>query len=340
MRAQREGAARVGIYRLNGQRRQAMEEAIQYTACLATVRPGDRVALKPNLTYPYYKKGVTTSPAHVEALLSILADLGAKVMIVESDGGYGVWSAEEAFEGHGLYALAKRFSAEVVSLSGMPSRSIPVSRFGQVHRVPLPCLLLDEVDALVTLPVPKIHAMTGLTLGLKNQWGCIPDSMRLRNHHLFDKAIVEINATLRPVVVADGEYFLDQNGPMDGAPVPMDLVLASNDVFAFDRTVAELMRWDWKKVSHLRAAAQAGQMPKDLSMIVCNRDVRTISEHHFVLHRTVRSWIALAGFKSRFVTWFGYESWFGREVLHRLLYAIAGPNIKPAPDGDKSGGEA
>ncbi|MBU0595794.1 DUF362 domain-containing protein, partial [Candidatus Bipolaricaulota bacterium] len=203
---------------------------------------------------------------------------------------------------------------------------------------PLPCLLLDEVDLLVTMPVPKIHAMTGLTLGLKNQWGCIPDRMRLRNHHLFDQAIVAINAALLPVVVADGEYFLDENGPMDGTPVAMDLVIAGNNVFAFDRVVAELMNWDWASVPHFRAAARAGLLPRDLADIQCSCDPRLVSQHRFVLHRGLRAWIALAGFKSQFVTWFGYESWFGRVVLHRILYAIAGPNVKPAPD-DESGKE-
>lgn len=35
------------------------------------------------------------------------------------------------------------------------------------------------------------------------------------------------------------------------------------------------------------------------------------------------------GFKSRFITWFGYESWFGRVILHALLYALAGKPVKP-----------
>lgn len=89
------------------------------------------------------------------------------------------------------------------------------------------------------MPVPKIRCMTGLSLGFKNQWGCIPDTMRLRYHHIFDDAIIAINKILKPVVISDGTYFLDINGPMEGVPVKMDLIIASNNVGAFDRYVSE-----------------------------------------------------------------------------------------------------
>ena len=52
----------------------------------------------------------------------------------------------------------------------------------------------------------------------------------------------------------------------------------------------------------------------------------------FHLKRTLRNWIALAGFKSHFLTWFGYESWFGRVILHAILYAVAGKPVKPQPE--------
>lgn len=45
----------------------------------------------------------------------------------------------------------------------------------------------------------------------------------------------------------------------------------------------------------------------------------------FHMEPMLRTWIAFAGFKSRAITWLGYESWFGRVVLHWILYAFAGP---------------
>lgn len=51
----------------------------------------------------------------------------------------------------------------------------------------------------------------------------------------------------------------------------------------------------------------------------------------FRLRRTFRNFIAPTGFKSRAITWCGYESWFGRTVLHWILYALAAKPVTPAP---------
>ena len=199
----------------------------------------------------------------------------------------------------------------------------------RTYQLPLPTRLLHETDLFITMPVPKIHCMTGLTLSYKNQWGCVTDVMRLRRHYLFDDAIVAINRALKPAVLADGTYFLDHNGPMEGDPIRMDLIIAASDAGAFDRYVSELMGFSWRRVRHLRRAAELGDMPSRLEDIEYNVSPSDARTHTFRLERTLRNYIALAGFNSRFLTWLGYESWFGRVVLHTILYAIAGKPVKP-----------
>jgi len=178
------------------------------------------------------------------------------------------------------------------------------------------------------MPVPKIHAMTVLSLGFKNQWGCIPDNMRLRLHHIFNELIVHINKLLNPYVISDGKYFLDKNGPMDGEPIKMDLIIAANSVGAFDRYVSELMGISYKNVPHLREAALMGELPDNLSEINYNVHPDINRNQLFELKRNFRNYIALAGFNSRFLTWLGYESWFGKEILHKLLYLVTSRPIK------------
>jgi uncharacterized protein (DUF362 family) len=289
------------------------------------------VALKPNLTYPYYKPGVTTSPEVVRAAVKVILDYSKHISIVETDGGYGAWSAKEAFEGHGLFSLAKEFGIQVVNLCECEKELINFQSGWRRCQVPLPKVLLHDTDVFITMPVPKIHAMTKVSLGYKNQWGCVPDIMRLRRHYLFNDAIVAINRALNPAVLADGTVFLDQHGPMDGVAVKMGYIIAASDVGAFDRYVCELMGVDWRGVPHLRRAAAHGELPRNLSEISFNVSPDQARTHTFRLHRGLRDWIAFTGFKSRFLTWFGYESWFGRVVLHAILYAIAGRPVKPKP---------
>jgi len=83
--------------------------------------------------------------------------------------------------------------------------------------IELPTLLVEETDFFITMPVPKVHAMTGVSLGFKNQWGCIPDVKRLRHHPDFVRKVIEINKILNTrLVVFDGTYFLNRSGPMSG----------------------------------------------------------------------------------------------------------------------------
>ncbi len=52
-------------------------------------------------------------------------------------------------------------------------------------RVKLPAALVEACDSFITVPVPKVHVMTNVSLGFKNQWGCLPDVKRLRDHYRF-----------------------------------------------------------------------------------------------------------------------------------------------------------
>lgn len=311
-----------------------VEQALDQCGLLARIQSSTRVVLKPNLTYPFYKRGVTTSLAFIRASVLALRKRTNHIAIVECDGGYGAWKVEAAFEGHGLYKLGRELGVEIASLHEGEREPLIFHARGTRHQLQMPTRLLHDTDVFVTMPVPKIHSMTGLTLAHKNQWGCIPDDMRMRSHHVFNEAIIAINRALQPVVLADGAFFLDVNGPMEGVPVKMNLVIAATDVGTFDRYVSELMGWSWKDVPHLRAAAKSGTLPTSLDEIDFNVSPAHKRRHYFRLERTLRNYLAYTGFRSRTITWFGYESWFGKQVLHRILYAIAGENVKPAPDND------
>src|ERR1035437_4982433 len=323
---------RVSIHKNEGNLEAVVRTALKEAGILDRIVPTTRVVLKPNLTYPYFKPGVTTSPEVIRATVKVLRDYSKHITIVETDGGYGAWSAKEAFEGHGLFQLAEEFGVSVVNLCDVEKEYITFNSGWRKHSLPLPKLLLHETDLFITMPVPKIHAMTQVSLAYKNQWGCIPDIMRLRRHYVFNDAIVAINGALKPAVLADGTFFLDQHGPMDGIPIRMDYIIAATDAGAFDRYVAELMGVDWRRVPHLRHAAALGEMPRRLDEISYNLSPAEARTHTFRLKRSLRDWIAFSGFRSRVMTWCGYESWFGRVVLHALLYAIAGRPVKPKPD--------
>jgi len=94
----------------------AVEAALSWLKWESIVPTQGRVYLKPNFTYPYFKPGVTTSPAMIAALVKSLKSLTDKITIVESDGGAHAWSADEAFEGHNLPDMAQRYGITTSNL--------------------------------------------------------------------------------------------------------------------------------------------------------------------------------------------------------------------------------
>jgi hypothetical protein len=112
----------------------------------------------------------------------------------------------------------------------------------------------------------------------------------------------------------------------------MGLAIAASDAGAFDLYVSELMGYSWRRVGHLRRAVALGDMPRTLGELDYNIAPADVRTRRFRLRRSLRNWIALSGFRSRSVTWLGYESWFGRIVLHQILYAFVGKPTLPERD--------
>ena len=285
---------------------------------------GQRVAVKPNLTFPRHRPGVTTTPEVLRAVVSRLVERKNQVFVVESDGGYGAWDCESALRGHGVHEMCAALGATVVNLSAAPRATLGVRRRGGLLDIPFPRLLLEGIDAFVSVPVPKVHCMTGVSLAMKNQWGLIPDAMRLDHHHAFDEVVLEVNRRLpAATVVVDGTWFLDENGPMEGRALRKDLLIGADSIGECDRYLCALMGVDPMSIPHLRHAIAAGFVPARLEDVAFDAGQLQRLSYRAVLRRTPRQSLVRTFFRSRRLTRLMYTSWFGRG-LHRALYAVTG----------------
>jgi uncharacterized protein (DUF362 family) len=323
--------------------RETVERALDWLQWTTAVPRQARVFLKPNLTWREPMNGVTTTPAFMEAVALALRDRGHAVTIGESDGGYHTFDIEEAFRTHGLRDLEARAGVRVVNLSRGERERVTVPVGGRPVTVELPKLLLHEMDVFVTLPVPKVHAMTYVSLGFKNQWGCQPDTMRLRNHHRFAPMVLAINTALRArFAFFDGRYFLDRTGPMIGLPVPMDLLVAADHVGAGTLACCAIMGIPPEHAAHLRLAMAEGMMPASLAAVTLSRPLAPFQTRVFRLERRPMHLVSLSAFHSRLLTRLFYDSPLSnplRAVLYRVrrhpragrfLYGEFGP---PAVEG-------
>lgn len=260
---------RAYINQINTDLEKRLYEGLEFINWQKIIYPDSRVFIKPNLAWPEPRKGVTTTLAFMEALLSILTQRAHKVMVGESNG--GTFLAEEAFAKHGLPELCMRFGVELVNLSRLPATQLIDTIAGKPIQIEASRFLLEEVDTFITLPVLKTHVVTRVTLGLKNQWGCIPTAMRLLYHHILDHGIVALNRAYNPrIAILDGTYAMDRRGPLEGDAIPAGWMVVSDNVVALDAIGAYLLGVNPYDVRHIRLAEQEKLGTADLAKIEFN----------------------------------------------------------------------
>jgi len=284
-------------------------------------RSGDAIFLKPNLTYPSPRPGVTTRTDFIEAVATYFLERGCRLTVGEGPGGYNGFSMRAAFETHGLTRIARRLGVDLVELSEWEPEQVPVQlKRGREVRVPVPKRLLDDFHGLISLPVPKVHCITGVSLGLKNLWGCIADTFRIRFHPFFDEILTKL-ATVLPLrgTVLDGVYGLDENGPMlDGVPKRLNWIAASRDTGAHDVVLTKLLGFDPLRISHLRHGIRAGTVPRAEDVQV---EAAGIRPERFALRPNIWNRLAKLTWAHRALTWLVYLSPIAGPI-HGLMYRV------------------
>jgi uncharacterized protein (DUF362 family) len=291
-----------------------------------TVRAGATVFLKPNFTFPSYRPGVMTSFACIKETVECLIAKGYKVIIGEAEsGGYNPFSMDAVFEQMGMNELARQTGARLVNISYTEPELLKIKVGGRRLSIPMPKLLLHEIDTFITMPVPKIHMNTRVSMSIKNQWGCIQNpAVRLKLHPFFAEVIFEVNRRLpKPHSIIDGRFGLNGTGPMRGQVVDLNWLLVSNDLVAADRICCMIMQMDERSVHYLQYFRRQGWWTA-LPEIALNQDWESFKTVPFYLKR---KWTDLPGlfcFNSSFLAWLGYHSPLAG-LAHRLLYLFREP---------------
>jgi uncharacterized protein (DUF362 family) len=182
---------------------------------------------------------------------------------------------------------------------------------------------------LITVPVPKVHLNTVVSLSVKNQWGLIQNpSDRLRLHPDFAEIIYGISKALPPIIsVVDGKYGLTRSGPMEGDPIELNWVIMSDDLFWADFLCCRLMGINPVSIGYLRRIFQTEGI-SDLSSVRLSRDpTEFVVSPPFYLKRKWTDYPGLIAFNSKFIAYLAYRSPLAG-LLHRLLYLFRTPFYK------------
>jgi uncharacterized protein (DUF362 family) len=257
------GRAVVALEPVRGDVRAAIRRCLDAVEWKRVIPAGSAVALKVNLGWDLFIPGSITSPLFAEALILELRDHVGKLYMVEAD--QVLEDIEAAFHKSGMAEVCRRTGVEWVNMSRGEGVTVQAPENAVLKQITVPRILREAL--LVTVPVMKTHAKTGITGSLKNQWGCLP-KMRHEYHLVLDDALADLNTVMRPVLaVMDGTVGLEGNGPKSGRPRISDRVLCSTDPVALDTIQAICMGVDPATVRHLATCAARGIGTCDRSRI-------------------------------------------------------------------------
>lgn len=210
----------------------------------AFVKRGDRVLLKPNLLMSAApSNAVVTHPAFVEAVASLVIDVGGHPFIGDSPplGNLNRVLRKSGYEPFmtklGVKAVPFTEKAALECADGRLFRRIDLARE------------VFEFDCVLNLPKLKTHTQMLLTMAVKNLFGAVigtdKASWHLRAGRDFDTfatILLQIYEKIRPALsIMDAILGMEGNGPNSGSPRHIGIVAASADAVALDTVVTQLL---------------------------------------------------------------------------------------------------
>jgi uncharacterized protein (DUF362 family)/Pyruvate/2-oxoacid:ferredoxin oxidoreductase delta subunit len=246
----------------------AVSQAIELIGGAARFIPqSGELLLKPNLLGPVSReKRATTDPEVARAVAETLRTAGAtKISLGDSP---AVASASLVMRRNGYNGVLPEWVERVAFSAGRPH---PTASHKDLE-LAAPAL---DADAIVNLPKLKTHAYMGLTLGVKNMFGTVVGARKAQwhlrageNRALFARLIVEICYALHPALtVVDGVIGMEGNGPANGTPRELGVIIAGDDPAAVDTVIARMLGYDADDLPVLAECRRSGMGVTDLEEI-------------------------------------------------------------------------
>lgn len=224
------------------------------------VKKGDRVLLKPNLLTGS-KQGLEciTRPEIVYCVAQLVKEAGGKPFLGDSPA-FG--TARGVAKSNGYLPLIQELKLPVIEFT---AKSYPIDS-NNFERLRLSKEAM-EADVIINLPKIKSHVQLTMTMGVKNLFGCVPGKMKAwwhleagKNVDRFADMLVETALAIAPdLTIIDGIIAHEGNGPSGGQPRFAGILGASEDVFALDRAILEILQVNPEIVPTIMAQSRSGQ---------------------------------------------------------------------------------
>lgn len=229
------------------------------------VKPNSKVVVKPNGCHVKYLPGLVTTPSLLGKLVEILKTRAGEVVVVESD--LQRFSADQVFDGVGYREVVEKAGGRLSNLSEerQIKSEIPGGQYWKEREMPES--LVDN-DLFITVPVIKTHKLWKTSLSIKNQFGNVPESDRVKYQKHLPEVVGDFNAfDPAGLTIVDGLVGLEGDGPIAGVPKRTDLIVGGDNVVATDSVLTSVMGFDVGECELVMNAHQRGLGPVDMKRI-------------------------------------------------------------------------
>ena len=269
--AERKPTWKKGGYRKPNQSRVAILRAASYDRDLTSIIldgiksfrlevVGKRVLLKPNLVEYERDTVINTHPAVIGATIEAFLKLGAKEVKVGEGPGHRR-DTDGLLLASGLYPFLKDTKTQFVDLNLDDIRRVPLqSDYMGIDSLYFADTVLQS-DLLVSMAKLKTHHWAGMTLSMKNLFGIVPGikygwPKNFLHWHGIDQSIIDINSTIRShFAIVDGIIGMEGNGPIQGTPKPVGVLVFGDDPVAVDATSVRVAGLNPEKIGYIQSAA-------------------------------------------------------------------------------------
>jgi uncharacterized protein (DUF362 family) len=224
--------------------------------------PNSHIIIKPNLCNEKNPESmVLTDFRIIKTVIDMAHANGNDITIVESDNISG--SAERRVIKSGLMRYLNKWGVDFLNLSKDKYERFQVAN--TILKLPKTVI---EADYFINLPKIKTCAHTLVTLSIKNLYGVFQRKQKRKLHKRIDEVLLFLAEKVRnDLIIVDGIYCMEGNGPVIGNPLCLNLVLAGRNPVSVDTVGSILMGYDPNMINHIALCSKMGFGPIDINNI-------------------------------------------------------------------------
>lgn len=222
---------------------------------------GKRIIVKPNMVEYRENNLVNTNKEVVRAAIQFADYMGAKEIIVAEGPGH-MRDTEFLLEAMGIGPMLKKLSIPFVDLNLDDVEPVDNQHgFNGVKQFYLPKTIVNA-DSLISVPKMKTHHWVGITVSMKNLFGCVPGRKygwpkNLLHFKGIPQCILDLVHMIKPsYALVDGIEAMEGDGPINGTIKKSNILVLGNDLAAVDSTCARIMKIDIGLLPYIQMAGR------------------------------------------------------------------------------------